>query len=555
MNALATLLCKDWRVLLNLRRLAREQSRFKALFILAFGLGLLAGLWALFLDGFRFLSTLGGIGVMIVHHLFALFFFGLGLMLILSNIITAYATLFRSDDIPFLLLRPAPNGQLALHKLLETSLLSSWAFFFVLIPFIGAFAWQEQIALLITLWTFLFSIPFVLWCAGAGMLLTLLAVRWLPRFRPLVWAGSLAVILAALFLWQTTPTADQPVDDVSFILARLIPGLQLASWPLWPSWWVAEGIMSLSRGQWLRGTLFFGVLSANVLLMAMLVEVAGRAWFYTAWQKTLAVPRTAPVQSAGYGRLSNLLRWLPTDIRAVILKDLRTMLRDPVQWTQGFLFFGLLALYFFNLRNFHYHLLTPVWRNTIAFLNMFSLSAVMCSFCSRFVYPQLSLEGHGFWILGLSATTMGRVLIAKFGLALVVMLVLSAGLMGVSTGMLDVNTGVRWVTLAVAAGMSLALCGLAMGLGAIFLDLKQRNPLAIISGFGGTLNLALSLGYMVGAILPFAMLFHADALGRISSAVLREWLLISALWLATLTAVTTLLPLLLGRASLMQREY
>jgi len=42
------------------------------------------------------------------------------------------------------------------------------------------------------------------------------------------------------------------------------------------------------------------------------------------------------------------------------------------------------------------------------------LSAVMCSVGARFVYPQLSLEGHGFWIVGMSPVTMGRVLFSKF---------------------------------------------------------------------------------------------------------------------------------------------
>jgi len=150
----------------NLRQTAREQSVFKVVFILMFAGGMLAGLGYLFLEGFRFLSALGGIGVMLIRHLFALFFFGLSLMLILSNIITTYTTVFHSEEIPFLLCRPLAPGEILLHKWLETTLISSWAFFFIIIPFIGAFAWHEHLSLLFMLWTFLFR--FRLSCCMPG---------------------------------------------------------------------------------------------------------------------------------------------------------------------------------------------------------------------------------------------------------------------------------------------------------------------------------------------------------------------------------------------------
>jgi len=42
-----------------------------------------------------------------------------------------------------------------------------------------------------------------------------------------------------------------------------------------------------------------------------------------------------------------------------------------------------------------------------------------------------------------------------------------------------------------------ALCGLAVGLGALFPNLKEDNPSKIVSGFGGTLCLVISFVYIV----------------------------------------------------------
>jgi len=330
--------------------------------------------------------------------------------------------------------------------------------------------------------------------------------------------------------------------------------MKIASHPLSPSWWIAEGIMASARGLWLRACLFAGVLVSNVFLAGLAAERIGDAWLYHAWQKVLASKRrTRRRQALSWpGKQA----WFPaSDTGAIVLKDLRSLLRDPVQWTQGLLFFGLLGLYFFNLRNLQYHLLDPVWRNLIAFLNIFSLSAIMCSFCSRFVYPQLSLEGQGFWILGLSPISMGRVLMIKFGIALAGMLVISISLTKLSMAMLGVEGGVRLTAILTACAMSLALCGLATGLGAVFLDLKQSNPAAIISGFGGTLNLALSLLFMCLAILPFGALYHAYYSGHIAMPALRRGLLTASAWLLLITAATTILPLAAGRKSLMVRDY
>ena len=43
-------------------------------------------------------------------------------------------------------------------------------------------------------------------------------------------------------------------------------------------------------------------------------------------------------------------------MRLLIVKDLRLFRRDPVQWSQFLIFFGLLVLYFLNIRRFSYSL-------------------------------------------------------------------------------------------------------------------------------------------------------------------------------------------------------
>ncbi|MBN1676602.1 MAG: hypothetical protein JXR37_36500 [Kiritimatiellae bacterium] len=540
----------------NLGRVLGRQSRLKIVFISIFAAGLLFGLWLLFIDSFIFLDRLGGMGVMIVRQLFALFFFGLQIMLILSGVVSAYAAYFRSREVPFLLVRPYSMGQIALYKLTEAALFSSWAFFFIIIPFVGAYARYERLGPLFSVWTLVFSVPFLVLCSGVAALLVLVVVRWFPRDRALKWAVLL--LAAGVLAWQAYRAFGAArADDVetTVVLAYMIPGLKAASTPLLPSWWVAEGIMALAHGQWLRGLLLWLVLLANVLLVCLLVDAIGRAVFFDAWQKAVNSGRRPRRANRLFGALRGRLLFLPGDIRAMVMKDVRTFFRDATQWLQVLIFFGLLGLYYTNLRAFHYHLLAPEWKNMIAFLNVFSVAAVLCSLGSRFAYPQLSLEGQGFWTIGLAPTTMSRVLLTKFLMSLLGMLTVSTLLLCVSIRMLQVDAVTVWATLALGVAVSCAVSGLSTGLGAVFLDLKQKNPSAIVSGFGGTLNLVMSLVFMLGAILPYGVLFHLHARHPLSLHDLYRGAAAATGWLALLTFGTTAVPLYLGQRSLRRREY
>jgi ABC-2 type transport system permease protein len=556
MREFLALLKKDLRATRNLGRIVREHSSFKVAFILVFASSMIMGLWMLFAEGFFFLDTLGGIGLMLVSRLFALFFLALGVMLTMSGILTSYTTFFRSDETAFLFLKPLDMGQIAIYKALQSAVYSSWAFFFTIIPFIGAYAWHEKLSIFFSLVTLFFSIPLVLFFSGVGSLICLIGARWLPRGRRLLSLVMVLAVVAVIWGMRTASvSAATGDDDATLLLSRLIPGLRVASNPLLPSWWVAEGIMALARGQWARGLMLWSVLFSNVLVMGMLIEIAGRACFYKAWQRVNYSGEIVKRSGTLLGSLERVLAFLRADTRALILKDIRTFLRDPAQWSQGLIFFGLLGLYFLNLRNLHYHMLPAEWRNVIVFLNVFSVSAVMCSLGSRFVYPQLSLEGHGFWIIGLSPVTMRRVLVSKFALAVAGMMAVSVTLMYISTRMLLVPPPVQAVALGVAVAMSLGISGLSTGLGALFLDLKQPNPAAIVSGFGGTLNLVLSLFFICGAVFPFGFLFHLRFAGRIAEMELQRGLAAASLWVVFITLLAALLPLFLGGKSLKNREY
>ncbi|MCD4744267.1 MAG: hypothetical protein K8R67_17530 [Desulfobacteraceae bacterium] len=534
----------------NLGRILSIQSRLKVFFILCSTIGLIAVMWLMFYSGFRYFDTMSGFGNIIINKLFTFFFLGMGVMLVFSSIITSYSTIFRSEEIPFLLVRPVGYNQITLYKFFESTLLSSWAFVFIILPYVGAYATYNEMSVLFAIWTLIFSIPFLIICSAFGSIFIIIFVRFTPKSKKFFFFLIAVIVCLLIVTFLLNPTSDTDKAMEVFDVSAILPGLNFASNPMLPSFWASEGIMALTHGQIFRGGMFWLLLMLTATSLLVLINDIGGLLFYNTWLLTMEGGQNNKRAPILFKWLDKLLFFLSHDIKAMIKKDVRIFFRDPVQWSQVLIFFGLIGLYFINIRNFHYHSIDAMWRNMIAFLNVFCLSMVLSSLGSRFIYPQLSLEGQGFWVIGLSPTSMKRIVLTKFFSSLFAMIIISVTLILISSFMLNVEKEVLIITVALIVSVSIAICGLSTGLGAIFIDLKQRNPAAIVSGFGGTLNLILSLCFIIVSIVPTGLILHLKTVSKITSQTAENLLMFTGLWLIIIILSSSILPLSVGIKSL-----
>jgi ABC-2 type transport system permease protein len=535
-------------------KLFSQQSVLKVFVIIGFLMIFEIFLYTLLMDGFAFLKEQGGAGAFLINRLFGLFFLGIGIMLVMSSAVSSYATLYRADEVHFLMVRPLSHSQITMFQFFQAMKLSSWAFFFVMVPFVLSYSNHNNHGLMFVVWSFIFCLPMIVISCGLGTLFTMILVRIIPR-NMMIHLITLLALMAlgyTVFYWH----ANKPdASSSSFMISQFVPGLSLSINPLMPSWWVTRGITAMKDQEWLTGVQYLGLLMSNALMLCMILEGVSRWIYYPAYLKVgqvTSVTRRSPKLLSG---LESCLFFLRHDVRALIMKDIRTFLRDPMQWSQALIFFGLLGLYFANLGSFNYDQQELTWRNMISFLNVFSMSAVMCSLGARFIYPQLSMEGQGFWILGLSPTTKRTIIVTKFTMALLAMLTVSMTLMLTSTTTLKVTGDIRTITLVMAGAMSFAIAGLSTGLGACYIDIKEKNPARILSGFGGTLNLVLSFGFIVAAVLPLGMIYHLRYIGQLHIHTFNTYRLLAFGWLVILTLLATILPLYFGNRHLNAREY
>jgi ABC-2 type transport system permease protein len=255
---------------------------------------------------------------------------------------------------------------------------------------------------------------------------------------------------------------------------------------------------------------------------------------------------------------------LPRTLRLLMINDLRVFRRDPVQWSQFLIFFGLLALYFLNVRRLSYDLDSVAWVNMVSFLNLGVVGLLLSTFTTRFIFPMTSLEGRRFWVLGRLPIPRDTFLWSKFAFAALGSLAACMPLVIISDVMLGVWSFVLGVHLAACAMFCLGLSGIAVGLGARVPNFKEESPSKIAAGFGGTLNLVLGTLYVIAVAALVGVPCHFFAVGR----QIGPWTLEGYRWLGApgtmwlgaaaglaLCLAATLVPLRLGLAAFRRQEF
>src|ERR1019366_4425769 len=120
----------SWRRLLAIR----QQSRLLTGIIAIFVAGYLVLAFELFFHGMRFIAKFPGLGAVLTERLLYTLFAFLFALLLLSNLVISYTNLFRNRETAFLLTLPVSYQDIFRWKFIESILLASWAFLFLIAP-------------------------------------------------------------------------------------------------------------------------------------------------------------------------------------------------------------------------------------------------------------------------------------------------------------------------------------------------------------------------------------------------------------------------------------
>ena len=133
-----------WLIKNHIARL-RNEPPLKVIFIFCFVLFFWFGALGLSYRGFRFLNRFPLVGGILVDETIYLFFAALFIMLTLSSIIICYVTFYTSSEMDFLFSKPIQDTLIFFYRFMQSVVFSSWAFLFLGVPFMIAYALIKQV--------------------------------------------------------------------------------------------------------------------------------------------------------------------------------------------------------------------------------------------------------------------------------------------------------------------------------------------------------------------------------------------------------------------------
>ena len=564
-----------WTLVRTLVRHALQQARLRTFIIVLLTALFWCIMYALFRDGFRLIVqtvTHEGTRVQIAHAVFNVFFLALSAMLTVSAGIILYSTLYRSSESRFLLTLPIRIRRIVLYKFQETVFVACWGFFLLGSPLLLAYGKTMEAPFSYYLMLPVFMLGFATIPCACGAIICMALVRFAPKFQRaiLIAFGGAALVTLIAVAWvllrEATPANMMTIDWFQTMLGRL----QYSEQPFLPSWWLSTGLLESAhpandgnRSSVYESLGFLSVLTSTALCMYLLVGDIAQRTYVQGLSAVAGLPSAKKSASMSWlDRTMHGLLWLlPISMRQLLIKDFRIFRRDTMQWSQLAIFLTLLLFYFLNIRRLHDGQSNQTWLAMISFLNVAVVGLLLATFTTRFIYPLISLEGRRFWVLGTLPISRAAVLWSKFLFAVFISLVPCCGLILLSDSMLGVTMRYPQVALmhqATCFTLCTGLSAIATGLGALFPNLREPSPAKIASGFGGTLTLVISAGFILATVMLTAAPSFV-AVGIVNGRIRPSWwhpayVLLGFSLAMIVGAVATVVPLWLGNRTFKRLE-
>jgi ABC-2 type transport system permease protein len=503
-------------------------------------------------------QQLGILEIVLVTRLMTMVFLTFLSMLIFSNIITSISTTYLSEDLALLLSSPISIRSIAGSKFIEAIINSSWLVLLAGIPIFVAYGRVNQAPLWFYGWILCVILPFLVFPAALGSLITMLLMRFFPAKRTHQILTVLGIIfISTLIILFRLLKPEQLAKPMSpHLLSQLLETMRVPSQSYLPSTWATEALARALEGDFTVMMQNWLYLTGSALVSTIIVLLVASSIYFSGWSGSKE-SKTVSTRTTVQARESRFFHWWFSDIhlstRSFLMKDTKLFFRDTSQWSQLLLLGALIILYLFNIKLLpfkEYELL-----NLVSFINLTLSNLVMAGVAVRFLYPAVSLEGKCFWIIHSSPISYRRFLWEKFFLFIIPLLVLGEIISITSNMILDVDRYMMTLSITTNCAIVLGLAGLGVGLGAKYPKFDAENPAQIAVGLGGILYMIFSLIFILLITVALLRPVFVHYYQPYSSIRLDGWDVKGAYLAAILLcALVTYIPMRIGEKALSNLE-
>ena len=413
-----------------------------------------------------------------------------------SGIVTALSTFFLSDDLRLLLTAPIAARRLFYARFARTVARSSWMVLVFITPVLLGVGVARCAPATFYVTSALTILPFAIIPVAVGTACTLLLVNIFPARRArdlLMLMGFLFAASMVILLRMIRPEQLMRAESLPD-LTGFFSTLQSPITPLLPSFWAGELLFASLKGGW--DPIHAGVLWSTALICCVGLRVADERWHFSGYSRSQEAPKARFAHFRGIDLVARTLPLSPVR-KQLLVKDVKIFLRDVSQWSQLLLLLALVLIYLYNFRVLdlgRIPYMSGFVKNVYALVNLGMAGFVLATVAVRFVFPMVSAEGRAFWLIRKSPVEMHDFLWSKFWTGLVPVLLLTETLTVAANELLDVDPFLKSVAAVAIVFLSLAIVGLATGLGARYPQFTADNPSELSGSYGG-------VAFMIVAVL------------------------------------------------------
>ena len=522
--------------------------------LLCLGLGFWAGIYWTVRRVLDYFQAVHGLGPALAYQLLLIILLTFLSMLLFSNLITALSTFFLAHDLDLVLSTPAPRSAFFSSRLITTTANSSWMVLFFSLPIFAAYGSVFHGGALFYLWVILVLPLFVIIPAAIGVLITHLLVYFLParRIRDILFFIGLLgfIILYFLFRFSQPERLVHPEEFGHFM--EFLSAMETPSSPFLPSSWSAEIFASALFQKPVELWFYYPLLMSYALFLPLLAARLSAAVHLSGWSKA---------QESRQGRrqgylldriIDRVTHPFPETLKAIMVKDIKTFLRDATQWSQLFLLLALIVVYLYNFKVLPLDrtpIPTAALRTAISFANLGLAGFVLSAVAIRFAFPAVSLEGGAFWILQTAPIDLRALLWSKFWLNLIPLLFLGEILVFLSNTLLRVPQWMMALSLITIFLMTFGITAIGVGVGALYPKFDYSNMAEIPTSFGGVVCMIFSIAFIGATVMIEAWPVYLLTMEGLNpgGAKIGFWVIAPALAVVLgLTLVAVIVPIRLG---------
>jgi len=499
MKDILPLLSLQKRLFVNSFKFATKTEKIRNFFISFVALLFFISVYIISYQVIFYISTLPVIGSLFTIRILGIAFLASFVMQIFSSLTVSISTLYNTEDLQFLYSIPINTSSIFVFKFLLVLFYSCWMIIVLLLPFVLAFASVKGLTIYgFVIMFFAIGLKIII-AVSLGCLLAIILSYLFPtkQLKNIILVFLIILTSVGYTLFRLTePEKLLNVDHFS----ELVQYLDFMSKPVAqgiPSWWVTEvfrGFMAKQTNVIIITLLKLFFVTTIVLIV---LKTVGEKLFYLTVVRKIKVVNKKEKESYKSGILK--MRSLFTTI---FVKEVKLLLREPMQWVQFIVVIFLTIVYLFNIRKL------PIQyeyvRLTVAFFNLGGIMFILSAIVLRFVFVQPSLEYKMFWLIKSLPIDIKKFFLTKFFVYLPIVLIPGMIIVSISNVIIGIKNILAVISFLLIFLSCIVLTIAGYSLGILFPKKEYKDIAQIETSFGGLLFLILSLCYIVLSLSSLA---------------------------------------------------